>query len=109
MDRFICRCCGEGFGWPVHRTEPETGETHLVSPCCHGGFYEAARCEGCGRLIPAEEGRLCSRCRAGAVERFRLLLDRFTPEEREAINDAYDGVALTETEGEPERRGYERI
>ena len=98
MERYICLGCGQGFPWPAQYRDPQTGEAHLTSPCCRTAFREADRCQNCGRLIPREEGRLCPRCRKDAVDRFRQLLDRVTPAEREAINNAYDGVPLTKPE-----------
>lgn len=104
MEAYICCGCGRGFDRPADYAEPETGERLLLSPCCGQAFRESARCSGCGRLLPAGEGSLCPVCRREAVDRFKLLLGGFTQEEREAINDAYDGVPLTEErEGRDER------
>lgn len=88
--------CGETFHQPV-QIEEDTGERRSVSPCCGEGFRCAISCRSCGR--PIQEGEdihgLCPDCARQAVERFQALLRRdFTGAEREALNDAFDGVPL---------------
>lgn len=100
MERYICMGCGETFHRPI-RVEEDSGERKLVSPCCGEGFRDAVSCRSCGTLLAegTDEHGLCPACAHGAVERFRDLLRReFTGPEREALNDAFDGVPLTEPE-----------
>ena len=100
MEQYICLGCGSSFAQPTEYREPPlepgdlcAGEKHPVSPCCGEAFAPARACESCG--VPLAEEGLCQSCRRAAVERFQALLEQFSPAEREALDRAYDGVALT--------------
>ena len=70
-----------------------------VSVCCGDGFDEAAQCVRCDgwEVKGALHHGLCRRCAQKAVERLRAVLrEEFSREEREVLNDAFDGVPLAE-------------
>ena len=101
-DAEVCVClgCGGVFQHPKLVTEV-TGERCSVSPCCGEAWASARRCSGCGRWMAEHSGLhgLCPDCARNAAERFRkLLIDEFSQEEREVLNDAFDGVPLTRPE-----------
>ena len=79
--------------------QPEyAGERQLVSVCCGDGFDEAVQCAGCGgwEAGSALHHGMCRRCARKTVERLRTVLrEEFSTEEREVLNDAFDGVPLT--------------
>ena len=101
---YICLDCGNEFTHPKtieekHGDPFQLREKHRVSPCCHSTFAEAMRCGGCNALIAAGADchGLCRKCAERAVDRLRyLLLNEFTEAEREALDEAFDGVFLTE-------------
>ena len=96
MGCYVCCGCGEAFRQPV-RVPEASGEVHWVSPCCGEDYREAVPCALCGRPVSRARRRhgLCPRCAGESVARFARRLEEFSPEEREVINDAYDGVPLT--------------
>ena len=103
---YICLECGEEFSNPK-TTEDNHGVPfllkvkHRVSPCCHGAFAEAIRCDRCGNLIAAgaDAHGYCRKCAERTVDKLRyVLFNEFTEAEREILNDAFDGVALTEAD-----------
>lgn len=101
---YICLECGHEFIGPVTVTDRHGSpyvlkEKHRVSPCCHGAFAEATECVECGGLIAvgADSHGLCRKCAEKTVARLRyLLFNEFTEAQRETLNDAFDGVNLTE-------------
>lgn len=103
---YICLNCGEEFREPKvledrHGDPFGLPEKLRVSPCCCDSFTEAVRCDRCGALIAAgaDAHGLCRKCAEQTVEKLRnLLRNEFTEAEREVLNDAFDGVALTEPE-----------
>lgn len=95
---YICLNCEETFQRPTLVREAH-GETYRVSPCCLDAFMQAMQCKRCEDYIaPGRDLHgLCRKCAERAVNRLtQLLATEFTEEEREALNDAFDGVALTE-------------
>ena len=105
---YFCLNCGEPFQHPKtledkHGEPWRIGEKRRVSPCCKDSFVKAVVCAGseCQELIPAGKDLhgLCRKCADKSVSRLRyFLLNEFTEAEREVLNDAYDGVALTDPE-----------
>lgn len=101
---YICLDCGNEFTHPKtieekHGDPFQLREKHRVSPCCHSTFAEAMRCGGCNALIAAGADchGLCRKCAERAVDRLRyLLLNEFTEAEREVLDEAFDGVFLTD-------------
>ena len=101
MVQYICLDCGKAFRGPELIEEFETGEHHWKSPCCHGGFVPAVICGNCDKLIAggSDFHGLCGDCATKTISRLRyFLMNEFTESEREVLNDAFDGVALTEPE-----------
>lgn len=100
MERYICLNCGSPFDRPRPYREPGTGESRQISPCCGHGFEEAVPCQRCGQAVACGQDccGLCQTCAGAAVERLQIFLRDCTREEREVLNLAFDGVALTEPE-----------
>ncbi len=102
---YVCLGCGEAFEQPV-RVAEASGESRLYSPCCRESFTPAVHCRNCGAALPQGEEvhGLCPDCAEEAVARLREFLCRgFTQAEREVLNDAFDGVALSEAGERSER------
>lgn len=102
---YICLDCGEEFSRPKiiedkHDDDPFTPrEKHRVSPCCYTGFAAAMNCDDCGALIAIGKDAhgMCRKCAERTVARMRyLLFNEFTEAQREVLNDAFDGVPMTE-------------
>lgn len=96
MQALICAGCGRSFEGLRPVEEPH-GERRLTSPCCGEGFSTAQRCGHCGNLAEADSLRhgLCRACCRWTVEEFKWYLSRrFSPEQREILNEEYDGVSL---------------
>lgn len=101
---YICLNCGEEFSHPTiledrHGGPFGLGEKYRVSPCCHDGFTAAVTCPLCGELTAAgyDSHGLCRKCAEKTVERLQYFLyNEFTEAQREVLNDAFDGVALTD-------------
>lgn len=101
MERYICMNCGSSFRSPKTITEAH-GEKHSVSPCCCDSYAAAAECCDCGREMPRGESRhgLCQKCAWTTVEHLRWYLrSNFTDAQRAVLNEAFDGVPLTQPEG----------
>jgi len=95
---YICLNCEETFQRPTLIREAH-GELHQVSPCCLDAYMRAMQCAGCDTyLAPGQDAHgLCRKCAEAAVERLTQYLEEaFSEAEREVLNDAFDGVALTE-------------
>lgn len=100
MEFYICLNCGAVFHKPRPVTECH-GEKHDVSPCCGEDFAQGSECSYCGKEMPAAEGRhgLCRKCAWSTVEHFRwYLCNNFSEAQRAVLNDAFDGVPLTQPE-----------
>jgi len=101
---YICLNCGDEFLRPKiieirHGAEFDLREKRLVSPCCHDSYAAAMNCGSCGTLIAIGKDTrgMCRKCAEKTVARMRyLLFNEFTEAQREVLNDAFDGVALTE-------------
>ena len=101
VEHYICLNCEELFDTPCEISDPGTGERYWRSPCCLDGFMPVVSCERCGKLIAvgADTHGLCGHCAEATVARLRYFLNNeFTEEEREVLNEAFDGVPLTEPE-----------
>lgn len=100
---YICLNCGEEFAHPrIYENRHSAfgvAERYRASPCCGDSFASAIRCDSCGALIAAgaDAHGMCRKCAEKTVARMRhLLFNEFTEAQREVLNDAFDGVALTE-------------
>lgn len=100
---YICMNCGMQFDHPTTVVDnhglPFFSEKHRVSPCCRDTFVEAMPCQSCGHDVGkgADYHGLCRKCAEEAVSRLiYLLYNEFTEAQREVLNDAFDGVPLTE-------------
>ena len=101
MEQYICLNCEKLFSTPELVEEFDTGEHHWKSPCCQDGFVPTASCGRCGKLIAvgSDLHGLCRACAEAVVARLRYYLNNeFTDAEREILNDAFDGVPLTDPE-----------
>lgn len=100
---YICMNCGGQFEHPTTVVDnhglPFFSEKHRVSPCCRDTFVETMPCNSCGRDVGegTDYHGLCRKCAEAAVERLRYVLyNEFTEAERQVLDDAFDGVSLTE-------------
>ncbi len=101
---YFCLNCGEPFQKPKtieekHGEPFRIGEKRRVSPCCKDSFVKALVCTGCQELIPAgkDQHGMCRKCAEKTVGRLQEhLIHDYTEAERQVLNDAFDGVALTE-------------
>jgi len=100
---YICMNCGKQFETPAVEVDthslPFFCEKHRVSPCCRDTFVETMACASCDAEIGkgTDYHGLCRKCAEQTVERLRYFLyNEFTEAERQVLNDAFDGVALTD-------------
>ena len=95
---YICLNCGEPFEEPYTYFE-DYGEAQTVSPCCKGAFDYATTCDNCKRPIPASavfHGQ-CEECTKDVIRSLvKHLKEHYTYKEREILNDAFEGVPLTD-------------
>ena len=101
MEQYICLNCEKLFSNPVQVAEKDTGEHCWRSPCCLDGFAPVIACDHCGELMTAGSDLhgLCRACAKAVVARLRYYLNNeFTDSERKILNDAFDGVPLTDPE-----------
>lgn len=101
MEQYICLNCEKIFRDPARVREPGTFGHFWRSPCCLDGFAPVMTCDRCGKLMAAGSDLhgLCRACAEAAVARLRYYLNNeFTDAEREILNDAFDGVPLTDPE-----------
>ena len=100
---YICMNCGGRFAHPAILADnhglPYFVERHSVSPCCKDTYVKTMHCQSCDTVIGqgTDYHGLCRKCAEAAVERLRYFLyNEFTEAEREVLNMAFDGIALTE-------------
>lgn len=100
---YICLNCGGQFEHPVTIVDdhalPFFSEKHRVSPCCRDMFVETMPCDSCGAVIGkgTDYHGLCLKCARETVARLEYLLyNEFTEAQRQVLDDAFDGVSLTE-------------
>ena len=101
MEHYLCLNCEQVFDTPAQFTDPSTKENSWRSPCCLDAFAPVTTCVHCGKLMAAgaDLHGLCRTCAETVVSRLRYLLNNeFTDAEREILNDAFDGVPLTDPE-----------
>lgn len=102
---YLCSNCGGCFDAPfIHTTNhglPHYQERSSLSPCCREVFTASQPCARCGAPV-STDGRfhgLCQRCAQDTLTHLRRLLHtEFIDSEREVLNDAFDGVPLTQPE-----------
>jgi len=102
---YICMNCGGQFEHPTVFVEnhnlPFYSEKISLSPCCRDTFMPTMRCAVCGDVLAAgtDHHGMCKKCAVAAVDRLCYFLNNeFTEAEREVLNEAFDGVALTESD-----------
>ena len=100
---YKCKSCGHLFEEGEQKIIKENmGEfqgsfavkSYSGCPCC-GGDYETKRpCKICG-TYEFEGNGYCNDCKADVKKRFSEFLDKeFTTDERELLNELYDGERL---------------
>lgn len=92
---YKCKECGHLFedGEEKRWVEPH-GETLRGCPICFGVYEIARPCKICG-AYSSDNGEYCEICKNDIKQRFVDLLDKhFTKEERELLNELYDGEPL---------------
>lgn len=98
LKKYICLNCMETFSEPTRIRDSE-GDYRWLSPCCRDSYTVAMECASCGGTIPVGSdlhGR-CRKCAEAVVSKLQYLLyNEFTEAEREVLNDAFDGVSLTD-------------
>lgn len=96
---FKCEKCGELFENPLTIKE-EVGEfggvpayqNFSVSPCCEESYVEVEKCKICGEY---SEDDYCKKCKNDVQKRFQTFINsEFLPEERELLNELYDGERI---------------
>lgn len=92
---YRCKECGNLFEYGEEQrwVEPH-GETFSGCPICYGPYEVAMPCKMCGGYSD-EDVDYCETCKNDIKQRFVDLLDKnFTEEERDLLNELYDGERL---------------
>lgn len=82
----VCEPMGEAWGAPAY-------QEYYACPCCGGAYEEVQPCKICGGYEGIDEGEeYCNECKADVLKRFQNFVNsEFTEEERELLNELYDG------------------
>lgn len=81
----ISECVGEYWGSPAY-------QEYDVCPCCGGSYETISPCKICGGYENLESGeKYCENCKIEVEKRFEALMEEFSEEEREILNELYDG------------------
>lgn len=80
---------GEAFGSPAY-------QDYYVCPCCGGDFEEVEPCKLCGSYEHIASGEeYCTDCKNDVLKRFQTFVNsEFTEEERELLNELYEGEQI---------------
>ena len=97
---YLCELCGVAFDQPVTRSYIDRSVDcratiyETLCPVCGEPYIEEAdSCPGCDGFKFADE-RLCRKCRAGLLKKFRAFADELTAEEEEQLDDWLDGESI---------------
>lgn len=96
---YVCNRCGETFsldeGKPFYSDE---GTFTLCPTCGSSDIEEAERCPVCREIVyPYEmKGGVCPECFSDAVAAYKAYIDYLQPWEREALDDYYGNIDVTE-------------
>lgn len=99
---YRCKGCGHVFEdgeqaiWAEnHGCLNGVAETFSGCPICHDGFEEVSACKVCGSICEEKNDKYCKECKKDVKTRFKKLMDRnFNDDERELLNELYDGEEL---------------
>lgn len=97
---YRCEACGhlfeegEEYRWTeTHGFNDGLGEQFSGCPVCkETGYYEVKPCKNCASYNHHEDEKFCDECKKEIVKRFsEFVNNNFTADEREYLNEAYDG------------------
>ena len=99
---FKCEDCGHLFEkgeesrWQEsHGLDAPPYEEWTGCPICKGAYEEIKPCKICGSYEHETGEDFCNDCKADVQKRFRsFVLSEFTTEERELLNELYDGEPI---------------
>lgn len=95
---FRCNDCGhifdegEEYTWQESRGEfwgSPCSETLSGCPICKESYSEVFPCKICGSYACEDGEDFCENCQVDVQKRFKAMLDEFTMEERELLNELY--------------------
>ena len=96
---YICNRCGETFTLEEgHRQRTDEGNFTLCPNCRSCDIEEGERCPVCKEIHYEWDftGGVCNNCFADAVSAFKACLGYLQPWEREALEDHYGNIDITE-------------
>ena len=102
MIMFKCLECGNLFEegeearWvETHGFDTPPYEEWSGCPICKGGYKEIKPCKICGSYDHDLDDEYCNACKKDVQRRFSTFIaEEFTEEERELLNELYDGKEL---------------
>ena len=102
MIMFKCLECGNLFEegeqaeWvEMHGFNYGNGEKWSGCPICKGDYEEIKPCKICGSYDHDYDEEYCNACKKDVQKRFSAFIEKeFTKEERELLNELYDGEPL---------------
>ena len=98
---YICERCGEGFALEDGKTlYTNAGNITLCPNCLSSDIEEAVRCPICHEIRYEWKftGGVCEDCFNDAVSAYKACLNYLQPWEREALDDHYGNIDVTEEE-----------
>ena len=96
---YICNRCGETFSLEDGKSfRTDEGTFTLCPECRSSDIEQATRCSVCREIVFAYElkGGVCPECFSDAVAAYKRYLDYLQPWEREALDDYYGNIDVTE-------------
>ena len=102
MKMYKCEECGNLFEegeqveWvETHGLDSPPYERWSGCPICKGGYAEIKPCKICGSYNHDFDEDYCEQCKKDVRKRFSTFIEEeFTKEERELLNELYDGEPL---------------
>ena len=96
---YICNRCGEKFSLEDGKSLYTDEGTFTLCPSCGSDDIEQGeRCKICRQIVFPHEikGGVCPECLSDAVASYERYLDYLQPWEREALDDYYGNIDVTE-------------
>lgn len=95
-EMYKCTKCGHIFEDGEEATWEEShGEAWWGCPKCKGTAQEIKPCKICGSYNHETTEEFCDECKKNVKKRFKDFVDEnFTKEERELLNELYDGEQI---------------
>lgn len=94
---YVCNRCDYDFTLEESHRWTCDGDVVTVCPNCGSDdIDEAKRCPVCREIVRQLRGGVCGHCFDDAVDAYKALFEYLTPWQKEALEDEYGTIDITE-------------